>query len=89
MAVFNALRRTVWITLLLRVVVADDACEPTCPDPFPPGHRHIGDAWWAIGDEASGAYIAQLTTDLVVPQKPDGIEGLRILNPALDNTVSA
>ncbi|KAL8786597.1 MAG: hypothetical protein Q9195_008154 [Heterodermia aff. obscurata] len=74
------------LTLLIRNVGADGPCEPDCPDPFPPGHGNIGDAWWAIGEEASGAYIASLTTTLEVPPKPDGVMGLRLINSAFDNS---
>ena len=89
MVVSKALLSTTSLTLLLRAIVADDRpCEPNCPDPFPPGHRNIGDAWWAIGNEASGAYITNLTTTLEVPAKPDGVMGLRVINPALNNAVS-
>ena len=81
---------TAWLTLFLSTIVADDPpCEPNCPDPFPPGHKNIGDAWWAIGDEASGAYITNLVTTLEVPPKPDGVTGLRMINSALDNSVSS
>ena len=88
MVVFKSLRNTISLTLLLGATVADDSCEPNCPDPFPPGHQNIGDAWWAIGSAASGAYITSLTTTLVVPEKPDGVKGLRMINAAFDNTVS-
>lgn len=76
------------ITLLVEAVIADGVCTYNCPDLFPPGHRNIGDGCWAIGGEASGAYITHLETSFVVPQKPDDVQGLRVINPALDNTVS-
>ena len=76
------------LNLLLRTVVAGKPCEPNCPDPFPPGHKNIGDAWWAIGDQTSGAYITNLVTTLEVPRKPDGVAGLRLINSAFDNSVS-
>ena len=88
MIVYKALLSTAYLTSLLRVVVADGPCEPNCPDPFPPGHRNIGDAWFAIGGDGAGAYITDLTTTLEVPPKPDGVTGLRIINSALDNSVS-
>ena len=91
MNVCRALASMACFTLLLRIVpaVADErTCEPDCPDPFPPGHKNIGNAWWAIGDQTSGAYITNLVTTLVVPQKPDGVTGLRLINSAFDNSVS-
>ena len=84
----KVLLSTIYSTLLFRVIVADQPCEPDCPDPFPPGHQEIGDAWWAIGSEASGAWITDLTTTLEVPAKPKGVKGLRAINSAFDNSVS-
>ena len=88
MIVSKALLSTTYLTLLLRAIVAEKPCKLACPDPFPPGHRNIGNAWWAIGNEASGAYITDLTTTLEVPAKPDGVMGLRVINSAMDNSVS-
>lgn len=88
MLVSKALLGTTCFNLLSRVILADDVCRSDCPDPFPPGHQSIGDAWWAIGNEASGAYITDITTTLEVPPKPDGVKGLRLINSALDNSVS-
>ncbi|KAI4218654.1 MAG: hypothetical protein LQ349_008625 [Xanthoria aureola] len=86
MLVSKALLGTTCFNLLSRVILADDVCRSDCPDPFPPGHQSIGDAWWAIGNEASGAYITDITTTLEVPPKPDGVKGLRLINSALDNS---
>ncbi|KAL8774330.1 MAG: hypothetical protein Q9209_001081 [Squamulea sp. 1 TL-2023] len=77
-----------YLTLFLHTVVADETCEPYCPDPFPPGHRYIGDAWWAIGGKDAGANIKNINTTLVVPPKPAiRVKGLRVINSPLDNSV--
>ena len=91
MDVCRALASMACLTLLLRnlpAVAGERTCEPNCPDPFPPGHKNIGNAWWAIGDQISGVYITNLVTTLVVPRKPDGVTGLRLINSAFDNSVS-
>ncbi|KAI4222984.1 MAG: hypothetical protein L6R36_005747 [Xanthoria steineri] len=75
MLVSKALLGMTCFNLLPRVILAGDVCQSDCPDPFPPGHHYIGDAWWAIGNEASGAYITDITTTLEVPPKPDGVKG--------------
>lgn len=79
---------TTYLILLLRAVMGDIACHPDCADIFPPGHKNTGDAWWALGDDASGAFITSLTTTLIVPPKPDGVVGPRLINPGLDSSVS-
>ena len=77
------------MAMLLPVLMADDPCDPNCPDPFPPDYRDKGDCWWAIGSAASGAHMRFLATILEVPQKPNGVEGLRMINTAWDNSVSS
>ena len=88
MIITNALLQTAFAVLFSCAALADMTCDPNCPAPFPPGRGHIGNAWWVIGNERYGAYIAKLTTDLVIPRKPEGVVGIRTINPALDNSVS-
>ena len=88
MTVMNTILRTVATLSIFNVIAANPWCLPGCADGFPPGQKNIGDAWLAIGNGDRSVSIANLTTTLEVPSKPDDIVGLRTINPALDNSVS-
>ena len=47
----------------------------------------MGQSYFAIGDPKSGATIQKISTTLQLPTAPDDINGIRAINPALENAV--
>lgn len=59
---------------------------PFNSSPFVPGHKWMGDAWFAISDKATG--IERITTKLQLPAPPTDIKGVLAINTAVENSVS-
>lgn len=79
-------------TMIFTLAVADRMChmnEFGCATPFPPGHQNMGPGWWAVGTWDFGTYIKSVQTLLQVPDLPQGVDGIMVINPAMENTVCA
>lgn len=83
------------LLLMSGVALTDRPSQPPrpqyCSHPVkgcgaPPGHKHIGPSWWAIGAEPFGATIIGITMSLLVPVPPTDNTGVVVINPALENT---
>ena len=65
-----------------------DPCKVAgvCPGAYPPGHSSLGSSWFSIGRSSSP--IISLTAKLSLPRPPQDIQGVLVINPSLENTVS-
>lgn len=74
--------------LLSSSVFADRLCDLMntfgCSAPFVPGHKWMGDSWWAIGDRKTT--ILHLSTTLNIPNAPESVDGVLAINTAMENT---